>query len=106
MTEVEYAFWLSCAFILFVIGVYGLISQRDAIKILIAIETLVISGNLVFIGVGYLGYKDGVNQMSQTYTLLSLGIGGAIIGIGLAILTQVYQKRGTVMVSELNQLRW
>lgn len=103
---IEYTFFLTSALLLFIIGVYGLISQKDAVKLLISIETLVIAGNLVIVGIGYLGYNDQVNPLSQTYALLSLGIGGAIIGLGLAIMTLIYRKRGTVTISELNHLRW
>ncbi|MHA2253619.1 MAG: NADH-quinone oxidoreductase subunit NuoK [Candidatus Kariarchaeaceae archaeon] len=101
----DLAFWLSASIVLFIIGIYGLMSQKDGIRIVISIEILVVAVNSVFIGIGHL-LKDTIDPLAQTYTILSLGVGGAIIGIALALITASHQKKETVDVSEKILLRW
>ena len=100
----ELALWIAGALVLFVIGLYGLISKRDAVRMIISIEILVIAANLVFIGVGYL--NGNINPLSQTYALLSLGIGGAIIGLALSFLAKIYAKNKSVNIDKLKELKW
>lgn len=100
----ELALWIAAALVLFVIGLYGLISKRDAVRLIISIEILVVAANLVFVGVGYL--NGNVNPLSQTYALLSLGIGGAIIGLALSFLVKIYEKNKSVSVDKLTELKW
>jgi len=99
------ALWIAGCIILFLIGLYGLMSKRDGLKIAIAIEIMVTAVNAVFIGMGYL-YSDQVDPLSQSYTILSLSVGGAIIGVALAMLIKIYQMKGTVDQSMEIELRW
>lgn len=98
-------FWVVSSIILFLIGLYGLITKKDGLKMVIAIEILVTAANAIFIGVGYLS-ADVVDPLSQTYTILSLGIGGAIVGVSLAVLTAMYQKKSSVDLGDKIILRW
>lgn len=97
--------WLAGCIVLFTIALHGLMSQKDGVKLVISIEILVTAVNSVFIGIGYLLYPD-VDPLAQTFTILSLAVGGAIIGIALNILKTKYQLNNTVDVSKGIQLRW
>ncbi|MHA2089840.1 MAG: NADH-quinone oxidoreductase subunit NuoK [Candidatus Kariarchaeaceae archaeon] len=101
----DLAFWLSASIVLFLIGIYGLMSQKDGIRIVISIEIMVMAVNSVFIGIGHLLNTD-YDPLAQTYTILSLGVGGAIIGIALVLLTASFQTKETIDVSEKILLRW
>lgn len=105
MMNEDLAFWLSASLVLFIIGIYGLMSQKDGIRIVISIEILVTAVNSVFIGIGHL-LKSDIDPLAQTYAILSLGVGGAIIGIALAMITASFQKKETVDVSKKIILRW
>ena len=102
--KIDLAVLIASALVLFIIGLYGLITKRDALRIIISIEILVIASNLVFIGVSYL--NTNINSIGQTYVLLSMGIGGAIIGLALSFLAKIYEKNKTVDLDKLRELRW
>ena len=100
------AFWLACSFTLFVVGLYGLVSRKDALRIIIAIEILVTAVNTLFIGMGYVLYPQ-FNPLAQTYSLISLSVGSGIIGVALALITLKYKETGTVdITSSIKRLRW
>ena len=96
---------LSLSFLLYVIGFYGLMTKSDAVKIIIAIEIMLIASNMLFIAFGYLR-EDKYDPLSQSYAILSLSIGGTIIGLALAIALIIQKRFDTVDVSKLNKLRW
>ncbi|MCE7735495.1 MAG: NADH-quinone oxidoreductase subunit K [Candidatus Heimdallarchaeota archaeon] len=96
---------ISLSLMLYIIGFYGLITKPDAVKIIIAIELMLIASNLLFIAFGYLRH-DPYDPLSQTYAILSLSIGGTIIGLALAIALLIQKQFDTIDVSKLNKLRW
>lgn len=101
----DLALWLAGCFVLFFIGVYGLITKKDGVKILISIEIMVMAANSIFLGIGYLT-NSLVDPLSQTYTILSLGVGGSIVGVGLAFITATFRKCGTADLTANILLRW
>lgn len=96
---------ISLSLMLYIIGFYGLTTKQDAVKIIIAIELMLIASNLLFIAFGYLRH-DPYDPVSQSYAILSLSIGGTIIGLALAVAMVIQKKFDTMDVSKLNKLRW
>jgi NADH:ubiquinone oxidoreductase subunit K len=90
---------------LYIIGFYGLMTKNDAVKIIIAIELMLIASNILFVGFGYLRI-DAYDPLSQTYSIISLSIGGTIIGLALTVALMIQKQFDTVDVSKLNKLRW
>lgn len=101
----NYILLLSGSLTLFLIGIYALINKKNGLKIIIAIELLLISANMVFISSSYTENKF-IGFKTQPYVLISLAIGGPIIAIGLFLLALVYKKQKNIDVSELKSLRW
>lgn len=101
--EPDLAIWLATAFVLFATGLYGLVSKRDALRLVIAIELMVVAGNMVLIGFGFLADD---NPLAETYTILSLAVGGAVIGLALTFLGKIYETRGSIDVSKFKELKW
>ncbi len=95
---------IATAFALFFVGLYALASKKDGVRIIMGIEILVGAVNLLFIGFGFVG--DAKAPMAQTFALLSLAIGGAVVGLALAILSNVFARYGTIDTSETKELRW
>jgi NADH-quinone oxidoreductase subunit K len=104
--NIDLAIWLATAIMLFIVGLYGLISKSDGLKMVFAIEIMVCAANMALIGVGYLLEDTSVNPASQSFTLLSLGVGGAIVGIALAMLTMLYKAHGNINLHTNMILRW
>ena len=100
------AFWLACTVVLFVVGLYGLVSRKDALRIIIAIEILVTSVNSAFVTIGYVA-NPTYDPLSQTYALISLAVASGVIGLALALITLKYKETGTVdITSTIKRLRW
>ncbi|MGQ0536984.1 MAG: NADH-quinone oxidoreductase subunit NuoK [Methanobacteriota archaeon] len=96
-----YAYYLLSAG-LFAIGLYGVLTQRSGIKILISIELLLNAANVNFVAFsGLHGNADGL-----TFALFSIALAAAEAAVGLAIFVNLYRLQGTIDVDTASALRW
>jgi NADH-quinone oxidoreductase subunit K len=90
------------AVLLFSIGVYGVLARRNAILVLMSVELMLnaVNLNLVTFDV-WLADKLGSGQV---LTLFVIVIAAAEVGLGLAIVLQVFRNRATIAIDELTEL--
>ena len=90
------------AALLFSIGVYGVLARRNAILVLMSVELMLnaVNLNLVTFDV-WLADKLGSGQV---LTLFVIVIAAAEVGLGLAIVLQVFRNRATIAIDELTEL--
>jgi NADH-quinone oxidoreductase subunit K len=88
--------------ILFSIGLSGIvINRKNVITILMSIELMLLAININFVACSI--YLDDL--MGQVFAIMVLTIAAAEAAIGLAILVAFFRNRGTIDVSEINQLK-
>lgn len=78
------------AALLFGIGVYGVLRRRNAILVLMAVELMLNAVNLVLVTAGGL--------TGQVFALFVIVVAAAEVGVGLAIVLQLYRLRDTIAV--------
>jgi NAD(P)H-quinone oxidoreductase subunit 4L len=87
---------------LFGIGIYGLVTKKNALRLLFAVEIMINAANLNFVAFGQ--YLQ-VNAMGQTFVLFSIALAAAETAVILAIVVVAYRLHKDVDVSELKSLR-
>lgn len=93
---------LTLSALLFAIGVYGVVSRRNAIMVLMSLEIMLNSANLNFIIFSL--YKHSVT--GQLFALFVISVAAAEIGLGLGILIRLMKLRSTLNLDEINILKW
>ena len=93
---------LVLAALLFAIGVYGLLVRRNAVLVLMAVELMLNAVNLLLVTFD-VHLRDTLHS-GQTLALFVIVIAAAEVGLGLAIVLQVFRVRATVAVDELTDL--
>jgi NADH-quinone oxidoreductase subunit K len=90
------------AALLFSIGVYGVLARRNAILVLMSVELMLNAVNLNLVAFDvWLADKLGSGQV---LTLFVIVIAAAEVGLGLAIVLQVFRNRATIAIDELTEL--
>lgn len=89
--------------ILFSIGILGLITTRNIIKILMSIEILFNAVNINFIA--FANYTDLIDLKGQVFAIFVIAVAAAEAALGLAILIALYRNKPTVDVDEYNSLK-
>lgn len=87
---------------LFSVGIYGLLSRRQAIGVLLSVELLANAANICF--VAFSRFRGGV--MGQTFAIFSLALTVAEVAVGLALVLLVYRSYGDTRLdlpSEMKQ---
>lgn len=88
------------AALLFGIGVYGVIVRRNAVLLLMAVELLLNAVNLVLVTADAT-IRSLVPHSGQSFTLFVIVLAAAEIGVGLALILQLYRLRRSVDVEDL-----
>lgn len=96
--------FLVIAAALFCIGIYGLITSRNAVRVLMSIELMLNAVNLNFLA--FSNYLDSDNIRGQVFAVFVITVAAAEAAVGLAIVLSIYRSRDTVDMEEFNLLRW
>lgn len=88
---------------LFCIGILGLITSRNVIKVLMSIEILLNAVNINF--VAFANYTDPGEIKGQVFAVFIMAVAAAEAALGLAILISLYRNKPTVDVEEYNSLK-
>jgi NADH-quinone oxidoreductase subunit K len=89
---------------LFSIGLFGVLSRRNAIAILLGVELMLNSVNVNL--AAFWRYGD-VNQMAgQVFAIIVFAVAAAEVAVGLALVISVYRKRNTVIADEIDLMKW
>lgn len=89
---------------LFSIGLFGVLSRKNAISILMGIELMLNSVNVNL--VAFWRYRTPDNIAGQVFAILVFAVAAAEVAVGLAIIISVYRRRRTVEAGEIDMMRW
>ena len=96
--------FLFVAAVLFSIGVYGVLSRRNAVQILMSVELMLNAVAVNF--VAFATYTDGTLFRGLIFGIFVIIIAAAEVGLALGIILRVFRNRRTANVDEVDQLRW
>jgi NADH-quinone oxidoreductase subunit K len=88
------------AAILFGLGTYGVLVRRNAVLVLMAVEVMLNAVNLIFITADST-IRAALPATGQVSALFVIVLAAAEIGVGLAIVLQLYRLRGAVIIDDI-----
>ncbi|MFI0792527.1 NADH-quinone oxidoreductase subunit NuoK [Micromonospora rubida] len=88
------------AALLFGLGVYGVLRRRNAVLVLMAVELMLNAVNLVLVTADTT-VRAQLPHAGQVFALFVIVLAAAEIGVGLAIVLQLYRMRASVAVDEV-----
>ena len=90
-----------CTFLV-CIGIMGVLFRRNAIIILMCIELMLNSVNLLLVAFSaYSGNSDG-----QVFVFFIMVVAAAEVAVGLALLISIHRNIGSTDIDVLNKLKW
>ena len=100
----ELDFYLTVAAILFGIGIFGVVTSRNVVRVLMSIELLLNAVNLNFIA--FSNYLDSGSIRGQVFSVFVITVAAAEAAVGLAIVLSIYRNRSTIDMESFNLLKW
>jgi len=101
MVPVEYFFVLSA--LLFFIGVFGFITRRNLIAMLISVELILNSVDINFAAFNRMLYPGQLEGFF--FTLFSIGVSAAESAVAIAIIINVYRNYHSDQVNSIENLK-
>jgi len=88
---------------LFSIGLYGVITRKNAVLVLASVELMLAAVNLNL--VSFDTYLADQLHAGQMMSLFIIALAAAEVGIGIAIILMIYRNLHTADVDELNEMK-
>ena len=89
---------------LFSIGLFGVLSRRNAVAILLGMELMLNAVNVNL--AAFWRYGDVANIAGHVFAIIVFAVAAAEVSVGLALVISVYRKRNTVIADEIDVLKW
>ena len=89
---------------LFCIGLYGALSRRNAVGILMGVELILNAVNVTL--VAFWRYLTPDSLTGLTFAVFVMAIAAAEAAVGLALIIAIYRTRDTVNVEEIDLLKF
>ena len=96
--------FLILAALLFSFGVYGLLSRRNAVTVLLSVELMLVAVNINL--VAFDAYWRTAFATGQIFTIFVITVAAAEVGIGLGIILMIFRNRVSGNIDELDLMRW
>ena len=102
--QIQLQYCLLLAAVLFCIGIYGLVTSRNAVRVLMSIELMLnaVNPNLM----GFSNFLDSSEIKGQIFTVFVITVAAAEAAVGLAIILAIYRNRQTIDMEQFNLLKW
>jgi NADH:ubiquinone oxidoreductase subunit K len=114
--EISLNHFLVLSAILFSIGLFGALSKRNAVAILMCIELMLNSVNIALVAfarfippasAGVTGFPGSYPALGgQIFALFVIAVAAAEAAVGLGIVLAVYRNRRTVAADNIDLMKW
>ena len=102
MLHVTLTHFLVISSVLFSLGLYGIITRKNAIMVLMGVELILNASNINFIAFARFG---NFGLQGQLFALFVIVLAAAEAAIALAIVLNVYKTFVNINVDEIDNLR-
>ncbi|OGO37458.1 MAG: NADH-quinone oxidoreductase subunit K [Chloroflexi bacterium RBG_16_57_8] len=89
---------------LFAIGLYGALSKKNTIVILMCVEIMLNGVNIAM--VAFSRYVTPVLLTGQVFAIFIMVVAAAEAAVGLAILIAIYRNRQTIFTDKIDLMKW
>ncbi len=98
------SYFVALSAMLFCIGIFGVLTRRNVIGILISIELILNAANINLIAFNrYLGTPDGLGQVFSLF-VIAIAAAGSVVGLVLVI--AIFRGGKSVYMDDINLMKW
>jgi NADH-quinone oxidoreductase subunit K len=89
---------------LFSIGLFGVLSRKNAVAILLGVELMLNAVNINLVSFWRYGSVDQL--AGQVFAIIVFAVAAAEVAVGLALVISVYRQRNTVIADDVDMMKW
>ena len=96
--------YLVLSAVLFCIGLYGVLTKRNAVIILMCLELMLNAVNIAMIA--FSRYIVPLLLTGQVFAIFVMVVAAAEVAVGLAIILAIYRGLTDIDVNNINLMKW
>jgi len=96
--------YLILSAVLFCIGLLGVLTQRNLVKVIMCLEIMLNAVNITLIA--FSQYVTPVMLTGQIFAIFVMVVAAAEVSVGIAIIFSVYRNRESVDIENFDILKW
>jgi NADH:ubiquinone oxidoreductase subunit K len=89
---------------LFSVGLFGVLTRKNAVAILLGIELMLNAVNINL--VSFWRYGNVASMVGQVFAIIVFAVAAAEVAVGLALVISIYRQRRTVIAEDLDMMKW
>lgn len=97
---------LVLAAFLFCVGFYGVMARRNSVLVLMSVELMLNAVNINLVAFQNLVWQDDPNATGQVFALFVVVVAAAEVGVGLAIVFNMFRNRASIDIDDADLMRW
>jgi NADH-quinone oxidoreductase subunit K len=101
MTHVGLQHYLAISFLLFALGLFGVIIRRNVLVIYMSLELMLNAANLALVAFS----RFNNNLDGQVFVFFTITVAAAEVAVGLALIVALYRKRQSAHVEDLTTMK-
>jgi NADH-quinone oxidoreductase subunit K len=101
MPPVTTAHYVVLSALLFAIGLFGVVTRKNAVIILMGLELMLNAANLAFVAFS----RHHGNLQGQVFTFFVIAVAAAEAAVALSILIALYRLKGSVTLDDATELK-
>lgn len=101
---VPLSWWLFLSAALFCLGLFGVLSRKNAVAILLGVELMLNAVNINL--VAFWRYGDLVQMAGQVFAIIVFAVAASEVAVGLALVISVYRQHNTVIAEDIDMMKW
>ncbi|MBF89430.1 MAG: NADH-quinone oxidoreductase subunit NuoK [Candidatus Marinimicrobia bacterium] len=94
--------YLIISAVLFSLGLFGVITRRNGVAVLMSVELILNAANINFIAFARFG---GMDFSGHVFSLFVIILAAAEAAVALAIILNIFNNLGTINIDEVDQLK-
>jgi NAD(P)H-quinone oxidoreductase subunit 4L len=104
MVTIGLTHYLVLSAVLFCIGLYGALTRRNAVIILMCIEIMLNAVNISL--VAFSSYVVPLMLTGQVFAIFVMVVAAAEVAVGLAIIFAIYRHFTDIDINNINMMKW
>jgi NADH-quinone oxidoreductase subunit K len=99
--EITTAHYVVLSALLFAIGLFGVVTRKNAVVILMGLELMLNAANLAFVAFS----RHHGNLQGQVFTFFVIAVAAAEAAVALSILIALFRLKGSVTLDDATELK-
>ena len=95
--------FMGLAAVLFSLGLYGAVSKKSAVMVLMSLEIMAVAVNLNMVALSR--FITPIAMTGQFFSVFTMVVSAAEIGLGLALILAIYRRSKSIELSTMERLK-